>query len=177
MEGNIVAAFRGMHVSPAKHSYAWLPRKCDYRTDTHTDRQTPDKVIPMCRYASQATQKQSPHKNDPYKSTLRWHKTVFILREETDKTKGAGYTYWFNLLCSDTVLKWRNQIIVRGRLETFIKRFCNKYNKQVLVYQSKQELASTFWYKIYMHLKQIERTEKKIYNIIIQQNKTYNWIL
>ena len=58
---NIVAAFRGMHVSPAKHSNAWLPRKCDYRTDarTHgqTDRQTPDKVIPMCRYASQATQK------------------------------------------------------------------------------------------------------------------------
>ena len=54
---NIVAAFRGMHVSPAKHSYAWLPRKCDYRTDTRTDRQTPDKVIPMCHYASQATQK------------------------------------------------------------------------------------------------------------------------
>ena len=33
---NIVAAFRGMHVSPAKHNYAWLPRKCDYRTDTRT---------------------------------------------------------------------------------------------------------------------------------------------
>ena len=33
-------------------SYAWLPRKCDY----WTDRQTPDKVIPMCSYASQATQ-------------------------------------------------------------------------------------------------------------------------
>ena len=30
----IVAAFRGMHVSPVKHSYAWLPRKCDYQTDT-----------------------------------------------------------------------------------------------------------------------------------------------
>ena len=42
-----------MHVSPAKHSYAWLPRKCDYRTD----RQTSDKVIPMCCFASQATQK------------------------------------------------------------------------------------------------------------------------
>ena len=27
------------------------------QTDTHTDRQTPDKVIPMCRYASQETQK------------------------------------------------------------------------------------------------------------------------
>ena len=54
---NIVAAFRRMHVSPAKHIYAWLPRKCDYRTDGRTERQTPDKVIPMCRYASQATQK------------------------------------------------------------------------------------------------------------------------
>ena len=31
--------------------------KCDYRTDRRTHRQTPDKVIPMCRYASQATQK------------------------------------------------------------------------------------------------------------------------
>ena len=44
---NIVAALRGMHVSPAKHSYEWLPRKCDYWTDRHMDRQTPDKVIPM----------------------------------------------------------------------------------------------------------------------------------
>ena len=34
---NIVVAFRGMHVSPAKHSYAWLPRKCDCRTDGRTD--------------------------------------------------------------------------------------------------------------------------------------------
>ena len=33
-------AFRGMHVSPAKHSYAWLSRKCDYRTDRHTHTQT-----------------------------------------------------------------------------------------------------------------------------------------
>ena len=29
------------------------------QTDTHTHRQTPDKVIPMCRYASQATQQKS----------------------------------------------------------------------------------------------------------------------
>ena len=29
----------------------------DYWTDTRTDRQTPDKVISMCRYAMQATQK------------------------------------------------------------------------------------------------------------------------
>ena len=56
---NIVAAFRGKHVSPAKHRYAWLPKKCDYRDYQKVwqpDRQTPDKVIPMCRYASQATQ-------------------------------------------------------------------------------------------------------------------------
>ena len=46
----IVAAFR-MHVSPAKHSFG----KCD-RKVLQTDGQT-DKVIPMCRYASQATQK------------------------------------------------------------------------------------------------------------------------
>ena len=35
---NKVAAFQGMHVSPAKHSYAWLPRKCDYWTDARTDK-------------------------------------------------------------------------------------------------------------------------------------------
>ena len=49
---NIVAAFRGMHVSPAKHSYAWVPRKCDYLTDTHTDGQTgagqSDPYVPLC---------------------------------------------------------------------------------------------------------------------------------
>ena len=37
---NIVAAFQGMHVSPAKHSYAWLPRKCDRQTDRQTEGQT-----------------------------------------------------------------------------------------------------------------------------------------
>ena len=47
---NIVAAFRGMHVSPAKHSYmyAWLPRKCDYRTDRWTDAGQSDPYVPLC---------------------------------------------------------------------------------------------------------------------------------
>ena len=49
---NIVAAFQGMHVSPAKHSYAWLSRKCDYRTDRHTHTQTDagqsDPYVPLC---------------------------------------------------------------------------------------------------------------------------------
>ena len=49
-----------MNVLPAKHSYARLPRKCDYRTDTQMDGQTDvGKGIPMCRYAWQATQKES----------------------------------------------------------------------------------------------------------------------
>ena len=43
-----------MHVSPAKHSYGSVT---DRWTDRRTDRQTTDKVIPMCRYALQATQK------------------------------------------------------------------------------------------------------------------------
>ena len=53
---NIVAAFQGMHVSPAKHSYAWLPRKCYYWTDRQMDRQTDgqtdagqsDPYVPLC---------------------------------------------------------------------------------------------------------------------------------
>ena len=52
----IVAAFRGMHVSPAKHSFGKCDRKV-WQTDRQTDGRTTDKVIPMCRYASQATQK------------------------------------------------------------------------------------------------------------------------
>ena len=54
-KNNIVAAFRGMHVSPAKHSYAWLPRKCDYqesvttgRTDRQTDAGQSDPYVPLC---------------------------------------------------------------------------------------------------------------------------------
>ena len=56
----IVAAFRGMHVSPAKHtcsSASVTDGRTDRRTDRQTDGQTTDKVIPKCRYASQATQK------------------------------------------------------------------------------------------------------------------------
>ena len=46
-------------MSPAKHSFGKCDRQTvtDGRTDRRTDRRTTDKVIPMCRYASQATQK------------------------------------------------------------------------------------------------------------------------
>ena len=56
----IVAAFRGMHVSPAKHSFGKCDRKVwqtDRQTDRRTNRRTTNKVIPMCSYALQATQK------------------------------------------------------------------------------------------------------------------------
>ena len=39
-------------MSPAKHSFG----KCDRQTDGQTDGRSTDKVIPMCRYASQAIQ-------------------------------------------------------------------------------------------------------------------------
>ena len=87
-----MAAFWGMHLSPSKHSYAWLPRKCDYRTDRHThtdertDRQTPDKVIPMCRYASQATQKQYMAIAIRWKNIAIYHNTFFLYRD-TPTTK------------------------------------------------------------------------------------------
>ena len=47
-----MAAFWGMHVSPAKHRCVWLPRKCDYRTDRQTDGRTDarqsDPYMPLC---------------------------------------------------------------------------------------------------------------------------------
>ena len=56
---------------------------CDYKesvttgqTDTRTDRQTPDKVIPMCHFASQATQK------------VDWH------NRETNKTITVDLSFW-----------------------------------------------------------------------------------
>ena len=80
----IVAAFRGMHVLPAKHSYARLPRKCDYRTDRQTDvgQRDPyelcfagDTKIPMCCYAQQATQKLWEHQFDNFwrESNFTYH--------------------------------------------------------------------------------------------------------
>ena len=52
----IVAAVQGMHVSPAKHSYAWLPIKCDYWTDRLTDRRR-TKWSPCAAMLRKATQK------------------------------------------------------------------------------------------------------------------------
>ena len=96
---NIVAAFRGMHVSPAKHSSGGVTdgqtdrqtdgqtdRQTDRRTDRQTDRQTTDKVIPMCRYASQATQKAWIHGN---KRTHRSKENNMVYSLEIVQTLGC----------------------------------------------------------------------------------------
>ena len=43
-----MSAFHEMHVSPTQHSYVWLPRKCDYRTDRQTDAGQNDPYVPQC---------------------------------------------------------------------------------------------------------------------------------
>ena len=63
----IVAVSRGMHVSPVKHSYAWLPRKCNYRTDRQKDRLI-DGRTDRCRtkWSIFAAMLRRQHKNDSY---------------------------------------------------------------------------------------------------------------
>ena len=48
-----MAAFRGIHVSPAKHNYARLPRNCEYRTDRRTVAGQSDPYVPLCFQATQ----------------------------------------------------------------------------------------------------------------------------
>ena len=52
-----------MHVLPATIAMRdYQESVTTGQADRHMGRQTPDKVIPMCRYASQATQKQQIEK-------------------------------------------------------------------------------------------------------------------
>ena len=88
---------------PAKHSYAWLPRKCDFWTGRHMDRQTPDKVIPMCRYASQATQKK-PFKLKVTKKQV-FHGTHVPLAKAKCDRRTDGRTKWS--LCA--ALLWHHK--------------------------------------------------------------------
>ena len=74
---NIVALFRGMHVSPAKHSYAWLPRKC-YRTYIHTNthRQTDtgqsDPYVPLC-FAGDTIKNDKAQSGEVMNLISQWH--------------------------------------------------------------------------------------------------------
>ena len=51
-----------------RNSDMWLPRKCDYWTDTQTDA---GKIIPICHFALQATQKWSKQWQPSKKCTCR----------------------------------------------------------------------------------------------------------
>ena len=44
------------HIAMRDYQDSVTTGQTDVQTDGQTDRKTPDKVIPMCRYASQATQ-------------------------------------------------------------------------------------------------------------------------
>ena len=48
---------RGVYITNTIHKRDYQESVTTGQTDARTHRQTPDKVIPMCRYASQATQK------------------------------------------------------------------------------------------------------------------------
>ena len=60
-----------------------VTEKCDRRTDRPTDGQTTDKVIPMCRYASQATQKMDIHVQWNYQPTKIDHELHYVFTKCT----------------------------------------------------------------------------------------------
>ena len=100
----MVTAFRGMHVSHAKHNYmhdyqeSVTTGQTDRQTETRTDGQTdtPDTVVPMCRYASQATQ-------NPQNWILWRHCCINKLL-----TVGfvVGATHWLILLCTQLLASY-----------------------------------------------------------------------
>ena len=120
----IVAAFRGMHVSPAKHSFGKCDRKV-WQTDRQTDGQTTDKVIPMCRYASQATQKLIKKKKD---RNCRWGgrpspltpATVHCIPTNTENPKAGIITTFSEFAC----FAFSFYFFRRNRMETIFIYVC-----------------------------------------------------
>ena len=113
---NILATFRGMHVSPSKYSYAWLPRKCDYRTDGHTDTKTDrqtdagqsDPYVPLCfagdtingHRAISIVQPFIPIDKRSFKANMKSYKQLEIFSCEPISKTGywLGVCYgWFHL--------------------------------------------------------------------------------
>ena len=91
---NIVAAFRGMHVSPAKHSYAWLPRKIDYGTDTLTDGWTD---IRRTKWSLCAAMLRRRHQKDTH-SLIIYHVSPFMEWNTVEST------YTHIAACGDDVI-------------------------------------------------------------------------
>ena len=95
-----MAAFRGMHVSPAKHSYAWLSRKCNYRTDRHTHTQTDagqsDPYVPLCFAGDTKTDCSSLMKKHttPDKSVIPMWGEVWLSDRQTHPDTDRRRTKW-----------------------------------------------------------------------------------
>ena len=85
-----------MHVSPVKHSSSSVTDRrtdrqtdgrTDGRTDRQTDRRTTDKVIAMCRYASQASQKGEDLKRNMTAKKYQWPYTKFACLDRSNHDK------------------------------------------------------------------------------------------
>ena len=74
-EQNIVAAFQGMHMSPAKHSYVWLPRKRDYWIDgqtRQTDARKSDPYVSLCSAGDTKIKNTAKFWQKKYETNLIW---------------------------------------------------------------------------------------------------------
>ena len=126
---NIVAAYRGMHVSPAKHSYVWLPRKRDYRTDRHThgqtDGQTDRRRTKWSLCAAMLRRRHKNHKQIQH-STL----DLFFLVDNKIGGKITSYhivcRIWNEFSFDMVVMKWDVCFIVMHNRKNFHNRLIGK---------------------------------------------------
>ena len=104
----IVAAFRRMQEPPAKHSYAWLPRKCDNRTDTRTDEQIDagqsDPYLPLCFTSDTKTLDSSRGICGSFNSKVWLPESVTTDKRTDDRLN------WHKVLCYVQLL-WKCTII------------------------------------------------------------------
>ena len=112
-----------MHMSPAKHSYAWLPRKYDYRTDRHTDGRTDRR---RTKWSLCAAMLRRRHKNVYLLSMLQCLKMIretIISRLGSysqykvrwkDKQKSKAFNAWQSLHIP--MPHWLTQMITHRRL-------------------------------------------------------------
>ena len=98
----IVAAFRGlgMHVSPAKQRFAWLPKECDYWTDGQTDsRQT--------KWSLCAAMLRRQHKNAHFMyDTCVAQIATYNLFAENKSTIKVPWLWWLLTSCLPTTSWW-----------------------------------------------------------------------
>ena len=123
-----MAEFWGMHESPAKHSYAWLPRKCDYRTDAQTDAGQSDPYVPLCfagdpkkypcmclllvcikdklvllldkaGYVSQETE-----------TKVHWHLKILLSLSQQVVLYQSGASIWWTITNLPSIMAYRNYI-------------------------------------------------------------------